>query len=136
MSVTMNEMRMIVESSTLTDMNSSSNTTGALELSPAHPHSEQLLHSGEKLRDVDEHDKEDAIDHGVWHESQILLFHRDGVQRGRDIEQREQDPPVHHEVRRSRRERREHEEEISRDVEHRPDHRFEEHREQRHPHAE
>src|SRR5437764_14354158 len=108
MSVTMNEIRMIVDNSALMDMQVSSsireysNTTDALELAPTHPDPEQLLRRREELRDIDDHDEEQPVDHRVRHEREILFLHRHRVQRGRDVQEGEERPPVPDEISRAR----------------------------------
>src|SRR5687767_2915239 len=132
--VTMNETRITVESSALTDMSQvsgkgcdASDAAGALELSPRHANVEELLDRCEQLGDIDEGDEEEAIQYGIGNEREVLFVHRDRMQGGGDVQQRQQDPPVCDVRRGARLQCREGEEQVAEDVEHRPDDRFEQH---------
>src|SRR4029078_1808979 len=54
---------------------SSPNSTGALELAPAHFHVQELLGRRQQLRDVHGHDEEEAIEDRKRHEPQIFFSH-------------------------------------------------------------
>src|SRR5215207_11104550 len=98
MMVTMNDTSTTVDNSVLISMFTPKmlDATGALELAPAHLDVQHFLGGGKQLGHVHRRNEEEAVEDRERHQSQVLLLHRDRMQRGREVQPGEQHPPVQH----------------------------------------
>src|SRR3954463_16219326 len=91
MTVTRKETSTTVDRSEVKDM---SDPSRAGKLAPRHPDVGRFFDSGEELGDVDHGYEEETVNDGVRHQSEIFFLGDDGVERGGDVEHRQQHPPV------------------------------------------